>query len=103
MARPLDRAPEAGGATQAELDAWSRVHAAVMVASPGGPPVLEQPCPGSCAGLLAFAILVVRGRRGGAAERRTAVPNLVTLLRVIIIASMTLVLHDAPGPWVAAV
>jgi phosphatidylglycerophosphate synthase len=88
---------------QAELDSWSRIHAVAMVGASVGSIVLGRAWPAGAAALVSFAVLVLRGRRAWATERRTVVPNLVTAGRVVVIASMTFALHDAPGRLVTAV
>jgi phosphatidylglycerophosphate synthase len=88
---------------QAELDSWSRMHAVAMVGATVASIVLGRAWPTAAMALLSFAVLVLRGRRAWGSVRRTVVPNLVTALRVLIIASMTFALHDAPGLLVTAV
>jgi phosphatidylglycerophosphate synthase len=86
------------------LDAWTRVHAPLMIAASICAAILHAPWPVGTAALASFAALLLQSRSAWATEARTAVPNAVTALRLVIVVAMGLLQHGAPGlVWAAAV
>jgi phosphatidylglycerophosphate synthase len=95
------------GAMQAalstSLDAWSRKHAVLLVGATLGSLAIGHPWPVAAAALVSFAVLLVQFRAAWTAEGRIALPNVVTAVKVLVVAAMGAFCHAMPGPVLTAV
>jgi phosphatidylglycerophosphate synthase len=91
------------GAEPLRLEAWSRLHALVMLVGCAAAVAMGQPWPVSAVAVISFAGLLVRGRHVWATRLRAVLPNAVTMLRVAIVAGIGLFGHGTPGAWLAAI
>jgi len=88
----------------ARPEAWTRAHAAAMLASTVWALGIERSWPVGVTALVSFAILLARSRAEWAVERRTIVPNLVTALRLLVIVTASIFVSGKPGVlWAALV
>src|SRR5262249_35430837 len=95
VAGPLSTAAPAKAPSR--LDAWTRVHAPLMIAASACAAILVAPWPVGTAALASFAFLLLQSRSDWASDPRTA-------LRLVIGVAMGLLQHGASGlVWAAAV
>jgi phosphatidylglycerophosphate synthase len=86
------------------LETWSRAHALAMLLACACGVALGAPSSVGAAAVLTFGMLLVLGRGEWASDRRRIAPNAVTALRLLIVATMAMLFHGAPGAqWMLAV
>jgi phosphatidylglycerophosphate synthase len=92
-----------GSAEPLRLEAWSRLHALVMLGACIVAAAMGTPWPISAVALVSFTVLLLHGRKVWIAGLRAALPNAVTMLRVAAVAGIGLAWHGASGVLLAAV
>src|SRR5437763_15913940 len=94
----------AAAQARARLDAWSQLHALLMLAASVSAMALGKPWPVGAIAFGSFALLLIQSRVDWATAMRTIVPNAVTAFRLALVVVMNALLHGASGiAWTAAV